>query len=112
MELTEQEAVDLTIKMWEDLAVTGNLNKDAWLQKNGYGHIYSDCFLCEFVGGSCDGCPFYLYLGVYCYETPYEGWAGTWGMYREEKALRRKYAKQLLVELYQMRSIMNETNTE
>ncbi len=109
MELTEQEAVDKTIEMWEDLAVTGSDSKYEWLRENDYPYICSCCFLCEFTHDKCSQCPFYLYLDCQCYDTPYEDWELT---RRRQKTLRKKYAKQLLKELYKMRTIMKETNKE
>lgn len=106
MELTERQAVELSIELWEWLAETGR-EKEAWpaWKKNG-GEFSSPrllCFLCEYarynpfiISPSCELCPYFIKYKASCYEDnrPYSEWDGI-----KDEDIRKKYAKQFLKEL-------------
>jgi len=51
MELTEHEAVELTLLMWRDIASGEARNKYDWLSRHDFGDedsIMHRCFLCEY----------------------------------------------------------------
>jgi len=99
MELTRKQAIDLSVKIWEELADTGASNKYEVAAK--YGSFRFACPLCEFAGGGwgadCRSCPYQQEYG-FCDEDckPYGLWAGCGGDKSE-------HAKALLAQLLYLR---------
>lgn len=64
MDAKTKKALELSIKKWEKIAKTGNIDKLG----------PEDCPLCKlFWKGGCIGCPVYDYTNeVYCGGTPYD----------------------------------------
>ena len=102
MKLTERQAIEKSIELWEWLAETGE-DKDDWLgwKRNGgkySGHISGDCFLCEYTKRlSCTECPYNLHYKYVCQwdNTPYANWEGSYGNIGQ----RKRYAQQFLIQL-------------
>ena len=108
MKLTKKEAIELTLKMWRDLAETGK-GKGAWFKRYPeYKGIYLGCFLCEFgtrkrpAGSSCCiHCPYSeKFYACMTWDSPYFKWtdAPTPKTRKEYAAL---FVKQLSRAIYQ-----------
>ena len=95
MKLTKEQAIDLSIELWEWMAKSGAEEKSEWPKWAEYGKVQDDCFLCEYCGKmGCDKpCPIDP-----CYGTHYLDWLSTdkWGE-------RKKYAKLFLEQLKELK---------
>ena len=104
MELTKKKAIELTLKMWRDLAETGE-TKDEWFARHPeYEEIYLGCFLCEYgkqfkPDSICDHCP-YAQKFIGCLnkaDTPFF----KWGRAATPKT-RKKYAALFVKQLEEL----------
>ncbi len=111
-DLTEKEAVDLTIELWSFLKETGK-EKEDWDRWEEFGvkfsgdvderedeidgEVWCTCFLCEFKkqqDTDCDVCPYPKMFGDFCFypeQAPYMKWydaeVGRWKKYWAGKFL-------------------------
>ena len=109
MELTKEQAIDLSIELWTWLAKTGK-EKDDWLGWDKYGGrwaIWSNCFLCEYDAllcgeeaeneKQCSYCPLTEEFGD-CYKTYFYNWE-----LATTPKTRKKYALLFLEQLKQLK---------
>lgn len=106
MKLTEEKAIDISIELWAYLAETGRVSKGRWPGWKEYGRMYFACALCEFTvqqGYGCPSCPYYQKFGL-CSDKgkPYSLWVGAI-YYRPSPKKRKKYAREFLKQLYQLK---------
>lgn len=108
MELTEKEAIQKSIELWEWLLESGSGWKCEWDGWSKYPHIQNHCFLCQYnaehgggMGYICPDCPYAKKFG--CCENGNE--TGVFDKWRrsETKRTKKKYAKLFLEQLYQLR---------
>ena len=101
MELTKKKAIELTLKMWRDLAETGE-TKDEWFERHPeYEKIYADCFLCKYsteLEENCELCPYDKKFGS-CFDSssPFK----KWGRAATPKT-RKKYAALFVKQLEEL----------
>ena len=78
MKLTKKQSLENTFEKWEWLALTGKRKED-WPEREKYGKILFDCFLCEYDINQdpkfvCLTCPIAKKFG-HCYHTYFPDWA-------------------------------------
>ena len=95
MKLTKEQAIDLSIELWEWMAESGTEEKSEWPKWADYGVVQDYCFLCEYCGKKgCDKpCPIDS-----CHDTYYLDWLGA----RDENE-RKKFAKLFLKQLKELK---------
>ena len=101
MKLTKKKAIELTLKMWRDLAETGETKGDWFREHDEYEGIFAGCFLCAYViqkRKGCWVCSFHEKFG-WCDDpnTPYNEWNNG----RTPKT-RKKYAALFVRQLEQL----------
>ncbi len=104
--LTREEAIEKTIEMWEELAETGDYDKDKTKLPRKYDNLICGCFLCTLVSEEgysprCRKCPYSQHFHGQCctQNRPYQKWEDT---FIEEIELRKRYAGQFLEQLKQL----------
>ena len=110
--LDEQDALDLTIKLWEWVAKTGSNRKEDW---PGWAKIPFTfkffCPLCQYVGDTrrqtcIVKCPWGRWKGIPCTDYPnppptnYSAWADAASA---DPSVRMAYARSFLAELKEVR---------
>ena len=102
MKLTREQAIDLSIELWEWCAKTGK-QKHRWFKWKEFGVIEGHCFLCEYQeqeapnGTNCTNCPF-MEKSDSCYDTYFADWCKAKNV--EE---RKKYAALFLEQLKELK---------
>jgi len=98
MELTREEAVDISVELWTWLAETGESHKSKWEGWNKYGEMELDCPLCEYSTRCESDCPYHLKFGS-CMtpDSPFERWTHSSGT-----KVCKKYAKLFLEQLKEL----------
>jgi hypothetical protein len=72
--LTEEQAKDLCVEMWNEMAENVYENKED-SKLIGVYKPYLDCFACEYYTSSCSGCQFdILFDGCMSSNSPFEKW--------------------------------------
>ena len=105
MKLTERQAIEKSIELWEWLAETGSYWKDDWDGWEEDVEITDECFLCEYavqesgtayLDKRCLVCPYYGKYGFKCVNgcSPYCAWDDA-----DDYDDKKKYAKQFLIQL-------------
>ena len=81
MRLTRKKAIEITLELWRELAVTGH-GKGSWSGWGKYGKMQNDCAFCEYESQKttkndedCFHCPYYQKFSD-CEEdnSPYTKW--------------------------------------
>jgi len=114
MKLTERQAIEKSIELWEWLAKTGSEHKIDWDGWEENEEITDDCFLCEYavqksgtdyLDERCLVCPYYRKYGYKCFEdsSSYCAWDEA-----DDKKGRKKYAKQFL---NQLKALLDDKET-
>jgi hypothetical protein len=72
--LTEEQAKDLCVEMWNEMAENEYIEKED-SKLIGVFKPYLDCFACEYYRASCSGCQFdILFRGCTKIESPFIKW--------------------------------------
>ena len=106
--ITEREAVDMSIEMWEKLATDSVITKGEICRDKGW-MLINNCPLCEFtfdVQTGCPNCPYIKTFGYRCNadDKPFLLWANS-----ETGTKQRKiYAREFLAQLYYISRTMPE----
>ena len=106
MELTEEQAVDITIELWTWLHKTGERYKHSWKGWKKYGKMDANCPLCKYhhheaakadTSSVCIYCPYKITYGYICMDSrsPYARWVNCHTVLGR-KRLAGKFLKQLL----------------
>ena len=86
--ITEEEAIDLSIKLWTWLAESGSAYKAGWSGWEQPGCMANDCAMCEYHiqqmqtsqlerVGACQFCPYNrMFGGCMGKDSPYGAWTG------------------------------------
>ncbi len=104
MKLTREQAIDLSIELWEWLAETGGF-KHQWSGWEKYGDSDPGCFLCDYQeqkdssDRGCGDCPYFQKFGRCLKDkSPYDKWDNA-----STPQTRKKYAKLFLEQLKELK---------
>jgi hypothetical protein len=111
----EEDALDLTIKLWEWIAETGSNRKQAWPGWAKFPYTFTFyCPLCQYAEAKdkqdcLERCPWARSKGQRCIDSPngpttnYSAWVGA---DQSDPAVRSAYARSFLAELKEIRKEM------
>jgi len=108
VELTKEQAIDISIELWTWLAETGSGRKLEWQGWKKYGAMGCGCALCAYTeqqeegaaAVTCKPCPYYRKFHGKCFKRNriYAKWEKTNNIDQ-----RKKYASQFLEQLRQLK---------